>query len=369
MADYIPRGTTPYIGVGGKRSGGHLYPELEPNRIPGSRAFFERRSDVVAVERPITLAEINNDIGGAPTLSNAENNHELFSNFRVMNAVRDVGSSASARTWMQGHLCFVQAKLYSAAGQKEVSPFEVPQLDNGFDGADPFSFVLDNESEDTYSAVRVMVPSHCNLLWQGERKLGHLEEYPSFETILEELGMSIGGIVNNQTGFTGPGYSDTDGLRARDLVNFCVEGNVNMIPYWNMKDLKTAGSLKGMKIYAIVKRIPRDQYAFYGLTPHYVPDNANRICYKMKPGGSDFVNNPFQIYFVLRKECPGMEELEYLDDNGYLNRGKLYFIGCMDYVHQFPVGDARMVVNDLSLQAQAGLVSVIYDLKEIEFLG
>lgn len=372
MASFIPTGGMPYIGVGGKRRGDHFYPELEPGRMPGNRPTFERRSDVVAVERPITLAEIQNSIGGAPSLGNAENNHELFSNFRVMHAVRDIGSSASAKTWMQGHWCFVQSKLYSAAAQGAVSPFEVPQLDSGYDGSDPFSFVLDNEGEDTYSAVRVLVPAHLNLLLQGERKRNNLDDYPSFDSVAQELGLSVGGIVNNQTGFTGPGYSGTgtDGLRQRDLVNFCVEGNVNMIPYFNLNGSeKTAGSLKGMKFYAIIKRIPRDQFAHYGLTQHYVPDNGDKICYKMKPGGSDFVNRPFQLYFVMRKQCPSMSELEYQDDNGYMDRAKVYYLGCVDYVHMFPVGDARAVVNDLSQQAQAGLISVIYDLKEIEFLG
>jgi len=369
MASYINPTGAPYIGVGAKRRGDHIDPTLESKRIPGQGAYFERtKRDVLAVQRPITQSEIRSRIGSAPTLSNAENNHEFFSNFKVMHSVRDMGSTVTDRAWLQGLVAFVQSKLFSSATQMEVSPFEFPQGADGFDPLDPFSFVLDSESEDTYGAVRVMTPSYLNLVLQSEKKTSNLDPLPTCDAIFESLGITLQGVVNNQVGTTGPGYGSSN-LRGRDLVNFCVEGQVDAIPLWEMKGKDTNGSLKGMKVYAIIKRVARLDFSSVGLTKYYVPDNSNGVSYQLKPAGNDFVNKPFQVFFVMRRHVPDMSELLYTDDNGYLRRAKVIFLGCMDYVHQWPCRDPRNTVNDLSDQAKAGLVSIILDIKEIEFFG
>lgn len=357
---------SPYIGVGGKRRGIFFDPAVEKNRVPGNNPSFERRSAVVPVPRPGTLAEIQQVINKTPALADSETNSEFQSNFRIMQAVRDTGSKVSDRSWLPGHFAWVQSKIYAGAGQSTVSPFEDPSREEGIDMANPFSFVLEGESEDNYGAVRVMINAYLNLLLSGERRRPAGERYPSFHEIMDTLGITVGGIVNNQTGFVGPGYDDTN-LPSRDLVNFCVSGDVEMIPQF-LTNPQNCGSVKGLKVYAIAKRMDSNEMVRHGLPTRYVTDNGNQVSYALKTG-DEFAKKRFQVYMVTGMHAPPMSELEYTDDNGYLDRAAVFCLGVLNYYPVYPACDPRAVANDVSIQRHAGICTILYDLKEIEFCG
>lgn len=361
-------GGSPYIGNRPNKRGNFFEPTVEAKRMPGGGANFET-SSVIPVTRPTTLAEMAARFTNGNSLNEAETNHEIHSNFRVMHAVRDIGSKVTEKSWLEGHYVFLQSKTYASSGQHGPSPFEMPHLDGGIDFEDAFSYVFDAEEQDQYGAVRVMTPSYLNLMLSGERKRGPQERYPDFHSVMQTLGLSVGGIVNNQTGNVGPGYP-SNSLRARDLVNLCLEGDVPMVPYFDLTNCEKLTTDKGTKIYAIVKRIHRSKFQEYGLTTYYVPDNGNpHVKYPLRAARDEFVENPFQIYFVAGLHPPRMDELEYHDDNGYLCRAAVFYIGLFNTYHRYSAGDARANVNDHSKQRQAGLITILYQHNDIPFVG
>lgn len=368
MSNLVRPQGTPYIGVGGKKRGIFFDPTIETGRMPGRNPSFESaRSGVVPVPRPGTLAEIQSAMNSTPSLGGAETNHEFQSNFMVVNAVRDVGSKDTERSWLEGHLVMVQSKVYASAMQSDVSPFEDPAAADYLDTQDPFAeYVLDAEEEDNYGAVRVMPFAYFNHLMDGEKKLPKGVRYPNAEEVLHNLGITLGGLVNNQTGFTGPGYGNSN-LPARDLVNMCIHGDSKMVICFDFPE-ETNGTIKGLKVYGILKRGDAEDMQRAGLPLHFVPDNGNAVAHPRRTG-NQYPEKRFFLHVVGRRHAPEMDELEYVDDNGYLDRGKLFYFGEVNYIHQFPAGDSRSISNDVSRQRMAGLCTILFDPKEIEFCG